>query len=63
MPRGSDRREIEEKKKKTRNGRRTREERERTRKRRQRKRNKAGYTANPSCGRVGRGGNACFHTF
>ena len=25
--------------------------------------NKAGYTANTSCGRVGRGGNACFHTF
>ena len=24
---------------------------------------KAGYTANISCGRVGRGGNACFHTF
>ena len=26
-------------------------------------RNKAGYTANTSRGRVGRGGNACFHTF
>ena len=26
-------------------------------------RNKAGYTANPSCGRVGRGGNAHFRTF
>ena len=25
--------------------------------------NKAGYTANTSCGRVGRGGNAQFHTF
>ena len=25
--------------------------------------NKAGYTANTSCGRVGRGGNARFHTF
>ena len=25
--------------------------------------NKAGYTANTSCGRVGRGGNAYFHTF
>ena len=25
--------------------------------------NKAGYTANTSRGRVGRGGNACFHTF
>ena len=25
--------------------------------------NKTGYTANPSCGRVGRGGNARFHTF
>ena len=25
--------------------------------------NKAGYTANTSCGRVGRVGNACFHTF
>ena len=25
--------------------------------------NKAGYTANTSCGRVGRGGNAHFHTF
>ena len=25
--------------------------------------NKAGYTANISCGRVGRGGNARFHTF
>ena len=25
--------------------------------------NKAGYTANTSCGRVGMGGNACFHTF
>ena len=25
--------------------------------------NKAGYTANISCGRVGRGGNALFHTF
>ena len=24
--------------------------------------NKAGYTANTSCGRVGRGGNARFHT-
>ena len=24
--------------------------------------NKAGYTANTSCGRVGRGGNAHFHT-
>ena len=27
------------------------------------KKNKAGYTANTSCGRVGRGGNARFHTF
>ena len=27
------------------------------------RRNKAGYTANTSCGRVGRGRNACFHTF
>ena len=27
------------------------------------KNNKAGYTANTSCGRVGRGGNARFHTF
>ena len=26
------------------------------------KRNKAGYTANTSCGRVGRGENASFHT-
>ena len=26
-------------------------------------RNKAGYTANTSCGRVGRGGNASFSTF
>ena len=25
--------------------------------------NKAGYTANTSCGRVGRGGNASFHVF
>ena len=25
--------------------------------------NKAGYTANTSCGRVGRGGNAGFHNF
>ena len=25
--------------------------------------NKAGYTANSSCGRLGRGGNARFHTF
>ena len=25
--------------------------------------NKAGYTANTSCGRVGRGGNGRFHTF
>ena len=25
--------------------------------------NKAGYTANTSCGRVGRGGNARFHIF
>ena len=25
--------------------------------------NKAGYTVNTSCGRVGRGGNARFHTF
>ena len=25
--------------------------------------NKAGYTANTSCGRVGRGGNARFRTF
>ena len=30
---------------------------------RNRERNKAGYTANTSCGRVGRGGNARFHTF
>ena len=29
----------------------------------QSKRNKAGYTANTSCGRVGRGGNAGFPTF
>ena len=28
-----------------------------------REKNKAGYTANTSCGRVGRGGNARFHTF
>ena len=28
-----------------------------------REENKAGYTANTSCGRVGRGGNAHFHTF
>ena len=27
------------------------------------KNNEAGYTANTSCGRVGRGGNARFHTF
>ena len=27
------------------------------------KKNKAGYTANTSCGRVGRGANARFHTF
>jgi len=27
------------------------------------KKNKAGYTANTSCGRVGRSGNARFHTF
>ena len=27
------------------------------------KENKAGYTANTSRGRVGRGGNACFPTF
>ena len=27
------------------------------------KKNKAGDTANTSCGRVGRGGNARFHTF
>ena len=27
------------------------------------KKNKAGYTANTSCGRVGSGGNARFHTF
>ena len=27
------------------------------------KKNKAGYTANTSRGRVGRGGNACFPTF
>ena len=25
--------------------------------------NKAGYTANTSCGRVGRGENVCFHIF
>ena len=25
--------------------------------------NKAGYTANTSCGQVGRGGNESFHTF
>ena len=25
--------------------------------------NKAGYTAKTNCGRVGRGGNARFHTF
>ena len=25
--------------------------------------NEAGYTANTSCGRVGRGGNVRFHTF
>ena len=30
---------------------------------RERESNKAGYTANTSRGRVGRGGNACFHTF
>ena len=51
MPRGSDRREIEdvEKKKKTRNRRRTREERERTRKRRQRKRKKSNRTRKKRC--------------
>ena len=27
------------------------------------KENKARYTANTSCGRVGKGGNAGFHTF
>ena len=32
-------------------------------KRRTKARNKAGYTANTSRGRVGRGGNVCFHTF
>ena len=30
---------------------------------RKEKRNKAGYTANTSCARVGRGGNARFNTF
>ena len=51
MPRGSDRREIEdvEKKKKTRNRRRTKEERERTRRRRQRKRKKSNRTRKKRC--------------
>ena len=37
--------------------------RERGKKRGGKRENKAGYTANTSCGRVGRGGNARFHIF